>query len=130
MIEEEQGRGLVCPYCGAPNSFGAGVCRACGSDLEANRVVFDPIAQYWQMGRALRRRPVPGEPLERLVRAGLFMIGLFLFLPSFFSLVLMVSEAVSGTASPGALGLLMSGGGSFVGGVLCCRAVFWSRKFK
>lgn len=124
MSEEKEEKGLVCPYCGAPNSSSADVCRACGSDLETNRVVFDPIAQSWQAGRALRQRPVPGEPLERLVRAGLFVIGLFLFLPSFLSLVLMVGGAVSGTASPGALELLMSGAGSFAGGILCCRAFF------
>lgn len=117
------GEGTVCPYCGIPADGSGGVCRGCGSDLEPNRTVYDPVSQAWQAGRGWRRLPRAGEPMERLVRWSLLVTGLFFLLPALFSLVLGVTMWLTRAGSCGLLELAVSALGVAVGSSLCCRAL-------
>jgi hypothetical protein len=117
------GEGVVCPYCGTLADGSGGVCRGCGSDLEPNRTVYDPVSQAWQAGRGWRRLPRAGEPMGGFMRWSLLVTGLFFLLPALFSLVLGVTMWLTRTGSCGPLELAVSALGVAIGSSLCCQAL-------
>ncbi|MGQ9512738.1 hypothetical protein [Thermodesulfitimonas sp.] len=114
---------VVRPYCGTPADGSSGVCRGCGSDLEPNRTIYDPVSQAWQAGRGWRRLPRPGELMGGLVRWSLLVTGLFFLVPALFSLVLGLTMWFTRTGSCGPLALVVSAVGVAVGSSLCCQAL-------
>ncbi len=127
MSHGRKRKGVVCPYCGTPNNNLDGICPNCGSEIDPNRLYANPIGGAWRGMRMLHRLPVKGEPGEGLVRAGLFVIGAVLFLPSLLGLISLITSGNSSVISK-LESFVFLGLGTLAGFILCFRSLREGRK--
>lgn len=125
MSREEKKEIVVCPYCGTPVNDPDGFCPGCGNEVDPNRLYANPVGAAWRGMRMWHRFPVTGEPGERLVRVGLFVIGAVLFLPSFLGLIIIITQGDTPPVGDW-VSIIFLALGTLAGFMLCYHS-FWKK---